>query len=101
MPHGQYWHDPSMTKPFFLAFVLLGLLTGCRPSSEPVTYYRDIAPIIQAHCQSCHRPGEVAPMALMTLDDVRLYSGAIRKAVLDRVMPPWFADPQHGHFAND
>lgn len=66
-----------------------------------VTFSRDVAPIIQKHCQNCHRPGEVAPMAFMTYKDVRPWAKSIREVTARRAMPPWFADPKHGEFSND
>jgi hypothetical protein len=67
----------------------------------PVTFYRDVLPILQKNCQSCHRPGEVAPMSFLTYDSTRPWARAIKTAVQSGKMPPWFADPQYGHFAND
>jgi len=64
-------------------------------------FFPDVSPILERHCQSCHRPGEAAPMALVSYTDVRPYARAIREAVLRRTMPPWFADAPPGHFAND
>jgi hypothetical protein len=71
-----------------------------RPES-PVTFYQDIAPVLQRHCVECHRPGDIAPMSLLTLDEVRAYAPSIRQKVLDREMPPWHADPRFGQFANE
>ena len=65
------------------------------------TFYRDVQPILQDHCQSCHRPGEVAPMSLMTYEQVRPWASALEHSVQMKMMPPWFADPRYGHFAND
>lgn len=69
--------------------------------AQTPTFYRDVLPILQAHCQQCHRPGEVAPMPLLSYNQVRPWAKAIRAAVLTRQMPPWFADPCCGKFAND
>jgi hypothetical protein len=66
-----------------------------------VTFYRDVLPIFEAKCQSCHRPGEVAPMSLLTYQSSRPWAKAIKNAVLTRKMPPWSADARFGHFAND
>jgi len=66
-----------------------------------VTYSRDIAPLIQANCQSCHRPGEAAPMVLMDYATTRPWAKAIKKSVADGSMPPWHADPNYGTFSND
>ncbi|HET9361736.1 MAG TPA: cytochrome c [Vicinamibacterales bacterium] len=65
------------------------------------TFSRDVAPIFYSKCVSCHRPGEVAPMSLITYRDVRPWAGAIREKVTSRVMPPWHADRQYGSFRND
>ena len=64
------------------------------------TFSKDVLPILQKQCQVCHRPGEVAPMSLLTYKDARPWAKAIRAAVLTKKMPPWFADPSVGHFTN-
>src|SRR6476660_687121 len=69
--------------------------------SAPVTFNKDVLPILQKNCQGCHRPGEIAPMSFLTFKDTKPWAKAIRAAVLTRQMPPWFADPAYGHFAND
>jgi hypothetical protein len=69
--------------------------------AAPPTFYRDVVPILQNRCQECHRPGEVAPMAFVTYKETRPWAKAIRDAVRSRKMPPWFADPCCGKFAND
>jgi hypothetical protein len=63
--------------------------------------FRDVLPILEARCQSCHRPGEAAPMSLLTYESSRPWAKAIKTAVLTRKMPPWSADPRSGHFLND
>ncbi len=68
--------------------------------AEPA-FYQDVVPILQQHCQECHRPGEIAPMPLMTYAETRPWAKAIREQVIARKMPPWFADPAYGHFDND
>ena len=70
------------------------------PNQEP-TFYKDVLPIFEDHCQSCHRPREVAPMPLVTYEQTKPWAHAIAHAVEARMMPPWFADPAYGHFAND
>jgi hypothetical protein len=70
------------------------------PASQP-TFYRDILPILQNHCQSCHRPDELAPMPLVTYDQTRPLARNIAAAVTQKKMPPWFADSSVGHFSND
>src|SRR6266850_7256928 len=66
-----------------------------------VTFNKQVLPILQKNCQTCHRPGEIAPMSFLTYKDVRPWAKAIKTAVVGRQMPPWFADPAYGHFAND
>jgi len=70
-------------------------------ASRGTTFNKDIAPIFYKNCAGCHRPGEIAPMSLLDYESVRPWAKAIRQAVLSRKMPPWFADPKHGSFAND
>jgi hypothetical protein len=65
------------------------------------TFYRDVLPILQQHCQSCHRADEIAPMAFSTYDETKPFVATIAADVRARKMPPWFADPTVGHFAND
>ncbi|HEY7315734.1 MAG TPA: redoxin domain-containing protein [Gemmataceae bacterium] len=67
----------------------------------PITYTKHIAPILQKNCQECHRPGQVGPMSLLDYDDALGWAEAIREVVQERRMPPWHADPRHGHFSND
>lgn len=70
-------------------------------SIDSPTFYRDVLPILQSHCQSCHRPGEIAPVAFDTYGHTRPFAAAIREQTSLRKMPPWFADPCCGHFSND
>src|ERR1700712_4263623 len=66
-----------------------------------MTFTRDVAPILQLRCQTCHRPGEAAPFSLLTYEQARPWAKAIKYAVLEKKMPPWFADPQFGKFSNN
>lgn len=72
-----------------------------QPVATSPTFYKDVLPILQDHCQSCHRKGEVAPMPLETYEQTRPWAKAMAHAVSMRMMPPWFADPRYGHFSND
>src|SRR5678815_4134561 len=65
------------------------------------TFTKDIAPIFYANCTSCHRPGDIAPMSLMTYKDTRPWAKAIATKVADGTMPPWHADPQYGKFVGE
>jgi peroxiredoxin len=68
---------------------------------EGVTYAKHVAPILQARCQECHRPGEIGPFSLLTYAAARGWAGTIREVVREERMPPWYADPRHGSFANE
>jgi mono/diheme cytochrome c family protein len=70
-------------------------------TAAPVTFTKDVLPILQRNCQTCHRPGEIAPMSFLTYADTKPWAKAIKAATITRQMPPWFADPAYGHFAND
>jgi len=69
--------------------------------SPSVTYHKDVLPILQKNCQNCHRPGQVAPTSFLTYKETRPWAKAMKAAVVARKMPPWFADPNFGHFLND
>jgi hypothetical protein len=66
-----------------------------------VTFTKDVAPILFKNCAECHRPGEVAPMSLLSYKEVRPWARSIKEKVVNRDMPPWLADSQNTHFAND
>ena len=81
---------------------------GCRigrssqpDKASPVTWSRQISHIFRQHCQTCHRPGDIGPFALVTYGDVVGWAETIREVVEQDRMPPWFADPHHGDFVND
>jgi hypothetical protein len=87
------------------AILTLGLLFGTTVVAAgpvtKVTFTKDVAPIFYNRCVECHRPGEIAPMSLLSFQDARPWVRSIKERVLDRSMPPWLADPQHGSFEND
>ena len=64
--------------------------------SDAVVFSRDVAPILMRHCVGCHRPGEIAPMSLLTYREARPWARSIRRVVVNGEMPPWFANPEHG-----
>ena len=68
--------------------------------SKSVTFNKDVLPILQNNCQACHRQGGISPMALTTYEGTRPFAKAIKTAVLNKKMPPWFADPHVGDFRN-
>ncbi len=95
MPH---FLKLAVLAPQSLLTVLL--LQASAPPRTP-TFYRDVLPILQQHCQSCHRPGEIGPMPLVTYSQVRPWARRIRDAVASKRMPPWSADPCCSRFADD
>lgn len=82
--------------------LFLGSIAVATAATNPqVTFYKDVLPVLQKNCQTCHRPGEAAPMAFLSYDETRPWAKAIKSAVLTKKMPPWFADPHYGKFSND
>ena len=91
----------SMLRASFAGW-LLGMTAMAAPNTgTPVTFNKDVLPILQKNCQACHRPGEIAPMSFLSYNEARPWAKAMKVAVATKKMPPWFADPQYGHFAND
>jgi len=85
-----------------LCIIFAGTISAATPVGSPApTFTKNVAPILQANCQSCHRPGEAAPFSLLTYEQTRPWAKAIKATVLTRKMPPWFADPHYGKFLND
>src|SRR5258707_11962940 len=83
-----------------MRWLITGLWLGSAAFAAP-TFNRDILPIFQKNCQICHRPGEIGPMPLLTYEGTRPWAKSIKAAVVSQKMPPWFADPQFGHFMDD
>jgi hypothetical protein len=93
-----------MLMPFARMMILLITLCGCALGAgerKPPTFSKDVAPIFHEHCVACHRPKDIAPMSLLDFKSARPWAKSIRESVATRRMPPWFADPRYGHFAND
>lgn len=65
------------------------------PPKEPVTFYEQVLPLLQKHCQECHHKGGPGPFSLMTLDEVSSHSETIAEVVRDQSMPPWFGSRLH------
>ena len=100
-----------------LGLLVVGLMVPVAASAQPnqsvgsaageVTFATDIAPILQRSCQQCHRPGSVAPMSLLTYEDVRPWARAMKMRTGLRnkrgAMPPWFIEKDIGiqHYKND
>jgi hypothetical protein len=79
---------------------LIGLAAE-RNSAPRATFTKDVAPILYSRCIECHRPGEIAPMSLLSYDEARPWAKAIKEKVVSRAMPPWLADASNTHFEND
>ena len=94
-----------MTKSFLAICAVFCLISPVAISpvagATNLTFYKDVLPIMQKNCQSCHRPGEIAPMSFLRFESTRPWAKAIKATVLTKKMPPWFADPKYGHFSND
>ncbi len=90
-------------KTSFLMSVAAVLAASAAMAQNPVTFTKDVAPILADHCQVCHRVGQIAPMSLMTYQEARPWAKSIKAKVAAREMPPWFIDKTIGvqHFAND
>lgn len=87
------------------AFSLAALAASAEAQAQETapTFSRDLAPILQASCQECHRPEGIGPMSLLTYEEARPWTALIRDRVESRVMPPWHIDRTVGiqDFAND
>jgi hypothetical protein len=92
----------------FAPAALLAAEVGDDTAGAAPTFYRDVLPILQEHCQDCHRPagntnsGMVAPMSLTSYDEARPWAKSIAKMTQSREMPPWYASPEfHGVFEGE
>ena len=86
------------------ALMLAGAAPGeaqSQASPAAVTFSKDVLPILQKNCQSCHRPGEIGSMPLLSYTQARPFARAIKSATQSRKMPPLFADSSVQHYAND
>ncbi len=77
----------------------IGKVRESKPGAA-VTYSKHVAPILQNRCMNCHRPGQVAPFAMTSYDEVAGWAETIAEVIQDNRMPPWHASPDHGKFAN-
>jgi hypothetical protein len=85
-----------------VGLAVVSVLSGRPAAAEVPTFTKDIAPILFKDCVSCHRPGEIAPMSLLSYETVRPWAKSIKRRVVAREMPPWFADPNESlKFRND
>ena len=82
-----------------VAGCFIGKVREAKRGAE-VTYSKHVAPILQNRCVNCHRPGQVAPFAMTSYDEVAGWAETIAQVIEDNRMPPWHASPDHGKFAN-
>ena len=75
--------------------------TAVYATAATPTFYKDVLPILQKNCQTCHRPGEIAPFSLLSYDDAVANRQMIAEVVSNETMPPWYAAGSHGQFQND
>src|SRR5262245_38743676 len=88
--------------PGFSAFLLAATAALTAGQSTPApTFSKDVAPIVFKNCAGCHRPGESAPMSLLTYADARPWARAMSRRVAEGSMPPWHADAESGTFENE
>ena len=85
-----------MKRPLALALLALAWSAPAPAAEGPVTYHKDVAPILGRSCVGCHRPGQVAPFALLTYPQVRKHAADIVRVTDDRQMPPWHASTTEG-----
>src|SRR5690349_22110481 len=86
-----------------LALLALPATLSAQTTAAVPTFTKDIAPIFQSKCESCHRPDSIAPMSLQTYEEARPWARSIQSRVASRNMPPWMIDPNVGiqHYKND
>lgn len=70
-------------------------------AQSPITFAQDVAPVLSAHCATCHRPGQPAPFSLLSYEDVRPRARQVAEATKARRMPPWKPEPGHGRFLDE
>ncbi|MBC7897648.1 MAG: cytochrome c, partial [Cytophagaceae bacterium] len=82
------------------SLALAGIGSGVSAQAAP-TFARDVAPILYKNCTSCHRPGGLGPMSLITYEDAKDVTAELKEKVGGGIMPPWHAVAPHGTFVND
>src|SRR5262245_6984796 len=82
-------------------FTLIAIPAAHSEPGDTPTFSKEVAPILFKNCASCHRPGDIAPMSLLTYENARPWAKSIREKVMLGDMPPWHATQPHGTFSND
>jgi hypothetical protein len=88
---------------FLMSIAAVIFMSTAAVAQEQITFTKNVAPILQDHCQVCHREGTIAPMALLTYEQVRPWAKSIKAKVTAREMPPWYMEKNVGvqNFDND
>src|SRR5437016_12388222 len=91
---------------FGAAVLAIAMVGGMKLSAEPATgttptFNYDVASVLFNNCVICHRPNQIAPMALMSYKEVRPWARAIKEKIMKGEMPPWRADRRYGTYSND
>src|SRR3989475_13033607 len=91
------------TLTFLMSVVVVAVMFTPAMAQQQVTFTKDVAPILQQHCQACHREGTIAPMSLLTYEQTRPWAKSIKAKVITRETPPWLMDKNVGirQFNND
>ncbi len=98
MLRSSYWTGYALPVIFFVGWSS----SWAAPSTAAAPVFsKDIAPILYQHCASCHRAGQIAPMSLLSYEEVRPWAAAIREKVATGAMPPWHSTAPRGQFSND
>src|ERR1700720_1555958 len=102
MPRMKITGQRGFGSPFGASLMAVLLMFGAteignaqspdRATQDQVTFAKDVAPILQRSCQTCHRPGNIGPMSLLTYQDVRPWARPIKQQIVQRNMPPWYID---------
>jgi hypothetical protein len=92
---------PALVAFFTAGFTVFAIARAAAGPAATPTFTRDVAPILYNSCVGCHRAGEVAPMSLMSYEEVRPWAKSVRLKVANREMPPWGADSRYGKFKDD
>jgi hypothetical protein len=93
----------SVALPVLFVAVSVCMQAQIKTGQRDVTFTKDVAPIVQKSCQSCHRPDSIGPMSLLTYEEARPWARSIKQHVVQRDMPPWYIDKTVGisEFKND
>ena len=93
---GGFWVHALVLLVIGTFMTMPGLASAAQEPASDVTFTKDVLPILQRACQQCHRAGSVAPMSLLTYEEVRPWARAIRDKTAQREMPPWFIERNVG-----